>query len=112
MDQGTQILGFFEMEEFFNLFGADTSKPPLFETKNDAGEPVKWWKSKTLTDWAQQPDSHGVVLPDVYGWVVEDKLGWSYVLTESNRAIFSSTKLEDCAVQIDIMKLVKSGDQK
>jgi hypothetical protein len=88
---------------------------PLFDTPVWTTKPAfvnaeqtKWWPDVSLTDYAIKPDIHDVTLPHASVWYVEKPNGYQTRLLVIEGAIeFESTKLEDMAVHIDILKTAK-----
>ena len=69
---------------------------------------VKFWANRSLTEWASQPDQHGITLPNLRAYAVEEISGRrTYLLTDGDAWIFESQRLEDVAVRIDILKIQK-----
>lgn len=77
---------------------------------NSAG--VKFWVNRGLTEWARQPDLHGIMLHNLRAYAVEEANGRrTYLLTDGDAWIFESQRLEDVAVHIDMLKIQKRYEQ-
>lgn len=89
-----------------SLFPDPFAGPP--DHVNDEG--FKWWCDRDLTRYAVKPDVHGIVLPGVSVWFVEHpKTGYQerVILDADGTVEYHTTKLEDAAVHIEMMKVAK-----
>lgn len=86
-----------------DLLGTD--REPDFT--NDEG--VRWWLLDVGTAYARNPDRAGRTLPEASAWLAEEPDGTrTFVLVDGGEAIYSTQRLEDLGVRIDIMKM--AGD--
>lgn len=72
-------------------------------------EGTKWWKAKTITDYAQKEDKHGTTL-NLHGYGIELADGTrSYVLVDHKqvRVVYETQSLEQVGIHIDVLKLLE-----
>lgn len=89
-----------------SLFPDPFAGPP--DHVNDEG--FKWWCDRDLTRCAVKEDLHGTALPGVSVWFVEHpKTGYRerVILDTDGTVEYHTTKLEDAAVHLDMMKVAK-----
>lgn len=93
--------------------------PNAFEPRWERDEPdfindtgIKWWLDKETTHYAKRENHNGTKL-DYQVFVVEKPDGYKtrIILDEKRQPIYEHQRLEDIAVKIDILKLIKErGD--
>ena|SRR5665213_301078 len=82
----------------------DTKVPPSFVNP----EGVKWWPDHDSTKWATREDVQGTTLSDVTAWFTLYPDGEkTRVLVINGQVEFASSRMEDIAVHIDILKVAK-----
>lgn len=76
--------------------------PPDFVNE----EGVKWWRDKSLTEYARDAGILGVSLHKVSVWLIETARGYrTRIILVGDKHYFESTQMESIAVRLDVMKL-------
>jgi len=81
----------------------DWNKP---DTINEKG--VKWWLDKETTEYATNPDIHGVKLPNTFVYIFETPDGYRARLLIVDGVVMGEyQQLDTIGCKIDILKLAK-----
>lgn len=86
----------------------DLGKPEFINEKG-----VKWWRDKSLTEYAHRENSAGITLPNLTVWIVETLDGTrTRMFIRNKKPIYTNPSLEACAVHIDILKRLEMDKPK